>query len=595
MTSFLIRRGLLLLSVAAVAGCAVIFILHRHGCFWRDEAVVPDMFDDRSSEPVLALLDQNKNESTLSAKAVNHYTLQLNNSGDLTFQDKLASTISSNQAVLLTVEMWVQSDSHRFHYGTLEATFKGKHDKKIKELCSLLSKSPRPVFLRWNPEMEMPSGLYPWQNRNTDVYIKAFRHFARLCKESAPEVKIVWGPTGFPGDLEYWPGTDLVDVASVTLGSRSEECSAYRYPQGKTATEIIRSKLHRLRFIDKPIIILGADKMTKAGFQKEWLQTAIADLRSHGERITRSRMALASNTMDTATGAVIKTRRDPDSKPLLGVYDPFHRLVNEGPISLEHLFAHLTSLKDGTFENEFNGVVARGHDLLITLEFWKGEEDADVLRNTLNGRYDATIKEMTRIMSRTKQDIYLRWAHEMEIPIERYPWQSKDPTVYIEAFRYFASRIRQGARNVYIVWAPAGDRAALDFWPGDDVVDAIGLAIYGLPTKNISDYTMQDSFRTILVRKLRTVGFVEKPIFLAEIGVEGPEVYQERWLKEAAKTIDDYPEILLASYFNMPDSPKAWGEIEAPDWSISKATFKTFVESLQGAQKKEILSRTRRQ
>ena len=76
----------------------------------------------------------------------------------------------------------------------------------------------------------------------------------------------------------------------------------------------------------------------------------------------------------------------------------------------------------------------------------------------------------------------------------------------------------------------------------------------------------------------------DKPIFITEFGVKGPEAYQKKWLEEAAATINKYPEIIGVSYFNAADSPKAWGDAEIPDWSITAATLKSFAGLLKNVQ-----------
>jgi hypothetical protein len=40
-----------------------------------------------------------------------------------------------------------------------------------------------------------------------------------------------------------------------------------------------------------------------------------------------------------------------------------------------------------------------------------------------------------------------------------------------------------------------------------------------------------------------------------------------------------YPEILAVCYFNMTDTPKAWGDVETPEWSITRAVFDAFCKS----------------
>ena len=184
------------------------------------------------------------------------------------------------------------------------------------------------------------------------------------------------------------------------------------------------------------------------------------------------------------------------------------------------------------------------------------------------------------IISNVKQTVYLRWTHEMEIPVTRYPWQSQPPVNYIKAFRHFASFRKPEAKNIKLVFGPTGDRGLQDWWPGDDVVDFISMAIYGLPDKNITDYRKQESFQTIFKRKLYRMRFFDKPLLISEFGIKGPEDFQLEWLMEATKTINSNPQIKAICYFNMTDTPKAWGDIEAPDWTITRETFGAFIESL---------------
>jgi beta-mannanase len=169
----------------------------------------------------------------------------------------------------------------------------------------------------------------------------------------------------------------------------------------------------------------------------------------------------------------------------------------------------------------------------------------------------------------------------MEIPILRYPWQSQDPVLYIQAFRHFMELASQNIHAVIKVWGPAGDRGSLEWWPGDKYVDMISIAIYGLPDKNITDPLKQESFETIYNRKIRRMRFVNKPIFITEFGVKGPEEYQNLWLEGAANVIREHPEIMGVNYFNMVDNPEVWGEgMKPPDWSITQESFELFIAVL---------------
>jgi beta-mannanase len=254
--------------------------------------------------------------------------------------------------------------------------------------------------------------------------------------------------------------------------------------------------------------------------------------------------------------------------------------VDDAAVTVEHLFADFENLANGQFETAFNKVLSRGHDAIVTFEpMTRPPEPVDqsVLQNIVRGEYDDEFAAIFRIVSNRQATVYLRFAHEMEIPITRYPWQSQDPVEYIRAFRYFMQFPGKLAPNIVRIWGPAGDRGSIEFWPGDDVVDEVSVAIYGLPDKNITDPKAQESFRDIFERKAYRLRFVDKPIFITEFGVKGPEAFQTRWLEDAARTIVAHPEIQGVNYFNMVDNPEVWGDIKAPDWSITMASLHRFV------------------
>ncbi|MDF7812193.1 hypothetical protein [Hymenobacter sp. YC55] len=449
----------------------------------------------------------------------------------------------------------------------------GNFDAKIKTICTSLAEIQQPIYLRWNPEMEVPVTLYPWQFQSSALYAEAFRRFAKLTKQLLPNAQIVWGPAGYPGAEEYWPGNDVVDVISLTVNSKSE-LQATGYPHTKDMTVLLKRKIHRVRFMNKPILILGTEDTNTNNLVKEFLPVAINETEREQATI------YATIAPDSAISTPVATRT---ANPVIGVYDPKQLLLTAEPVKVEHLFIDLGNVEDGLFLKEFTAITARKHDVILTVEPWKDKsykKGDNVLLNTINGKYDSIFKKLYSVLSNSKQTVYLRFAHEMEIPIERYPWQSQDPVVYSKAFRHFMNYGSVRLKNVKRIWGPAGDRGSVEWWPGGDVVDYISVAIYGLPDKNITDPQKQESFSTIYARKHHRMRFAHKPIFVTEFGVKGPEDLQMKWLDDAANVINNHKEIIGACYFNLADNPKAWGQIAAPDWSINRNTFISFTKEI---------------
>lgn len=568
------------LGIALVLFALILFTPFLNFSANNDELIKQD------AGPILALYNKPAQISDEEVEKMAHYTVKW--TSPETSEPKFLPALPDSGNILVTIELWDEVAQNASYRQILKQLVEGEYDEKIRHFSAFLAERQQKAFLRLNPEMEVPVNHFPWQNQSPGLYIEAFRHFANQCRSAAPNIKTVWGPAGYPGALEYWPGSDVVDFVSVTLGSQSELLSS-AYPQESSIPQMIRRKLHRLRFVDKPVFLLGSEKVDHQVYKDAWLTKVSRDIQpyrvpesfANKERIRRGDLPIQAS----ATIAVENTARN--SQPLIGLYDPELRLTDHQAVTAEHIFTDLVEVRNGRFREKFNGVTDRNHDVIVTMEPWSGpdnERDPEVLKKTINGQYDAEFKELYKIIGGTSRNVYLRWAHEMEIPIKRYDWQSQDPILYIQSFRYFASFCKPCPPTIHMVWGPAGDRGSLEWWPGEDVVDYISLAIYGLPDKNITDHTQQENFNTIFKRKFYRMRFVDKPILITEFGVKGPDNFQKDWLENAAETVNQYPEVVGICYFNKADLPEAWGDIEAPNWSISEESFGHFLRFFTHAQ-----------
>lgn len=272
------------------------------------------------------------------------------------------------------------------------------------------------------------------------------------------------------------------------------------------------------------------------------------------------------------------------AKPfVIGVFDPDGVHVGNPAINTEHLFmgTQWVTRAPGFFK-DLAAIDARGHDAIVTLEPWPYEgEQVNVLEKVLAGGYDKEIGMVIDALAALEHDSFFRWAHEPEIPVERYPWQLQEPALYIEAFRYVARMVHARSPRTRMVFGPTGDKGLRNYYPGDEAVDVISLCIYGLPDKDIDDPNQQESFSTIVQRKLDRVSIFEKPVLVAEFGVMGTEEYKLPWVLEAADALNVRPRIIGASYFNRVDVDGAWGGIAPPQWAIQPATFAAYLERLK--------------
>ena len=527
-----------------------------------------------NNAPVLAVFDHNNAAPVTGFKNSSHIVVRIT-----TGTNNLADAIKKIWVpgpVIITVETWPGMAEKMQKENILSLTANGSLDEKIKELALFISKQNQPVLVRFDPDMEVYVDVYPWQKQSSEMYSKAFNHFAEVLKKDAPAAKMVWSPAGYPGTEEYWPGVKWVDMVSVTLKGRSE-LMTNNYPEEKDQQQLIFRKLHRMRFFDKPVLIIGSEKVTKDSFQLQAFDAAVNYLQQN--------KAIEYIDINAADKNIAPETLRKDSTLIAGAFDPSHSLVDSVPLSAEHLFVNMRALKSGVFKKKFDSILQRNRNVIVTMEPWRDkhlDKDPQLVENILKGSYDSLFEKLYDVIGATNKTIYLRWLHEMEIPIKRYPWQSQDPVGYIKAYRYFVNYIRnKKPQHIYFVWGPAGDRGSMEFWPGSDVVDYTSIAIYGLPDKNITDPNKQESFNKIFKRKYHRVWFSHKPLFVTEFGVKGPASYKQQWLADAATCIETNKEICGVSYFSDADSPKAWGDIEAPDWSVPPGLFRDFLKQLK--------------
>lgn len=500
-----------------------------------------------------------------------HIVLRINTDRTLKVHDSLIKYISDSENVLVTIEFMGNKFFTNVKNDPLEKIVSGSYNKKLELINKTILSSNKNLFIRINPEMEVPVFKFPWQNKSGSHFIESYRYIVTKIKENYSGHKFVWAPAGFMGMEEYYPGKDVVDLISITLKSETEKLYK-RYSTYSDLGDEIHRKFHRLRFFNHPVLVIGSQNLDSN-------RNIIFNLINNEKDTILKYQEIAYDKSLWGKSNIPSE----NSKFIFGLHDPNLSLTSEPAISAEHIFVDFGQVQSGELKRLLHEVVSRNHDVILTVEPWRdlsGKTDSAILNNIIAAKYDRIIQNVFSDLSKINRTVFLRFAHEMEIPITRYAWQSQDPLVYIRAFRYFMNFVHPFPPNVKRVWGPAGDRASLDFYPGDDVVDYVSFAVYGLPDKNITDHEKQISFKELFTTKLWRFRQIDKPIFITEFGVKGPEEYKATWMEDAARILNKNPQVVGVNYFNMSDTPGAWGEIKEPDWSITSETLHRFLEVL---------------
>jgi len=261
-----------------------------------------------------------------------------------------------------------------------------------------------------------------------------------------------------------------------------------------------------------------------------------------------------------------------DSIPF-GAYDPPGNFKDDKFPKIEHLFmpwidVDLTLLKEAD-----SYALQRKRSLLITIEPWSWSKKRrirpeDLYANIMNGGYNGAIDKICGIVSGYKSATTIRWAQEMEDQIGRFTWQYWTPEQYKNAYRAFVTRCRADAPNVKFMWSPKGLENLADFYPGNDVVDLVGLSVFGFQPFDRGEVGHDQSFVDILTPEYERAVKLGKPIWVAELGYSGDKTYVHNWQKQSEIKYAQFPKLQSTVYFN---DKEVWPWMKGyglPDWRV---------------------------
>lgn len=269
----------------------------------------------------------------------------------------------------------------------------------------------------------------------------------------------------------------------------------------------------------------------------------------------------------------------------IGVYDPHDAVTNSDALTIEHVFVYWQALDKAMLKRKIAIAEEQGRALMISVEPYTHASDwraggerlfADIGR----GRFDREIRDICKRAGAVAAPVYMRWGHEMEDPDGRYPWARRDTDGYRKAFRYFVESCRELAPDVRFVWSPKGHRNLTGYYPGDDVVDAIGIPVWGLQKMDVDYWGRERSFGETLGEKYRRVEGFGKPVMVAELGVSGSADYKRAWYAEIFDRTtyrDRFPLLTAVVFFNDKEPYKWPLGYGSPDWRLDKASLAALV------------------
>lgn len=254
-----------------------------------------------------------------------------------------------------------------------------------------------------------------------------------------------------------------------------------------------------------------------------------------------------------------------------GVYDPSGDFAQDSEVSIEHIFLPWADVDIESLRSTDAYALQRDRALLVTVEpwVWGAAPTADALRrDILSGNYDATMRAVCRELGDLQSPVTVRWAQEMESTTGHFPWAQWRPEDHIEAFRRMIGECRSVAPDLVIMWSPAGDDGMQAYYPGDDVVDVIGLSVFGAQDYELSLFDTDYNFIEILGPRYERALSFGKPIIVAELGFVGDDAYIDEWKNSVRKSHDVFPQLTAVIYFNRQEVWPWPHDFGLPDWRI---------------------------
>ena len=184
-----------------------------------------------------------------------------------------------------------------------------------------------------------------------------------------------------------------------------------------------------------------------------------------------------------------------------------------------------------------------GADPIVTWEPWKhlGGDNYDwsafTMASIIAGVHDDYLYRWADELAAWGQPVYLRFAHEPNGTW--YPWSPAGGTSaqsYVQAWRHVRSIFAtKNVQNVRWIWAPnvvLGDEKLADWYPGDDVVDVVGVDGYNWGTSIPGGtWTSPKSLFGESFDQIREFA-PDKPILVTEVGSAESGGSKPKWIAD---------------------------------------------------------------
>jgi endoglucanase len=261
----------------------------------------------------------------------------------------------------------------------------------------------------------------------------------------------------------------------------------------------------------------------------------------------------------------------PPGQMPFGVYDPEGSFAADTGVSIEHVFLPWEGVDLQTLVSADSYARQRNRSLLVTVEpwIWGAPHAPEVLRrDILAGRHDVTMRRVCDVLGNLDSPVTVRWAQEMDNPNGHFPWAMWQPADHIAAYRRMVGVCRSAAPGLQYMWSPAGEDGMQAYYPGDDVVDVIGLSVFGAQDFQRAQTGSEQGFAEVLGPRYDRASRFGKPIIVAELGFVGDQAFLDDWYNSIRRADDRFSNLRAVVYFNRQEVWPWPDDFGLPDWRI---------------------------
>ncbi len=174
------------------------------------------------------------------------------------------------RALLVTLEPWTWSRSERNTPQYLRAGMAdGTYDENMRAICTVISGLKSSITLRWGHEMDDQSGQFIWAGWKPDDYITAYRRMIDLCRQSAPNIRVMWSPLGDEGMEVYYPGDDYVDVVGISVFGLQAWDQA-KFDRDRSYVDVFEPRYQRAAAFGKPVVVAELGYSGSEAYVNAW-------------------------------------------------------------------------------------------------------------------------------------------------------------------------------------------------------------------------------------------------------------------------------------------------------------------------------------